>query len=141
MNASPSETATPPAGQEEPLISVVLPTYNELENIVPLVSEILARTAEAGYRVQVVVVDDNSQDGTQEALQKAFGQNQRLKLVVRQHERGLATALWQGINEAQGQVVVIMDSDFNHHPRDLVRVLGALPSRLVIGSRYVPGEV
>jgi dolichol-phosphate mannosyltransferase len=122
------------------MISVVLPTYNELANIVPLVREIFARTAVAGYRVQVVVVDDNSQDGTQEALVQAFGQDPRFKLVVRKQERGLATALWRGINEAQGQVVVTMDSDFNHHPRDLVRVLQALPGQdLVIGSRYVPG--
>ncbi len=140
MNPAPPAPPAPVAGQEQPLISVVLPTYNELDNIVPLVSEIFERTSQAGYRVQVVVVDDNSQDGTQEALTQAFGQDPRFKLVVRLSERGLATALWRGINEAQGQVVVTMDSDFNHHPRDLVRVLKALPDRdMVIGSRYVPG--
>lgn len=121
-------------------VSVVLPTYNELANIVPLVGEILERTGAAGFAVQVVVVDDDSQDGTQEALRQFFGQDRRLKLVVRKNQRGLATALWRGIQEAAGPVVVTMDSDFNHHPRDLVRVLQALPGHdLVIGSRYVPG--
>ncbi|MBI5523515.1 MAG: glycosyltransferase [Desulfarculus sp.] len=140
-----SQAAPPPSapalqpGQGQ-AVSVVLPTYNELANIVPLVGEILERTSAAGFAVQVVVVDDDSQDGTQEALRQFFGQDARLKLVVRKHERGLATALWRGIQEATGPVVVTMDSDFNHHPRDLVRVLAALPGHdLVIGSRYVPG--
>ncbi|MFH1034239.1 MAG: glycosyltransferase [Pseudomonadota bacterium] len=140
MNPASPDNAATPASPDQPLISVVLPTFNELANIVPLVSEIFQRTAAAGQRVQVVVVDDDSQDGTQEALQESFGQDQRLRLVVRKNERGLATALWRGINEAQGQVVVTMDSDFNHHPRDLLRVMAALPGQdLVIGSRYVPG--
>ncbi len=135
------------AGQERPksqaarpTVSVVLPTYNEAANIVPLVGEIMERAGSAGFHVQVVVVDDNSQDGTTEYLRKAFAYDPRLKLVVRLNERGLATALWRGIQEADHEVVVTMDSDFNHHPRDLVKVLEALPGQdMVIGSRYVPG--
>lgn len=129
----------PPAALP-PAVSVVLPTYNELANIVPLVSEILERTGQAGIETQVVVVDDNSTDGTIEALGQAFARDKRLKLVVRVNERGLATALWRGINEAAHPVVVTMDSDFNHSPRDLMRLLAALPGHdMVIGSRYVPG--
>lgn len=129
----------PPAAMPS-AVSVVLPTYNELANIVPLVSEILDRTSQAGMAAQVVVVDDNSVDGTIEALNEAFGAEPRLKLVVRKNERGLATALWRGINEAEAPVVVTMDSDFNHSPRDLMSLLAALPGcDLVIGSRYVPG--
>jgi dolichol-phosphate mannosyltransferase len=121
-------------------VSVVLPTYNEIANIAPLVGEILERTQAAGIPVQVVVVDDDSPDGTVAALRQAFPDDPRLKIIVRQGERGLATALWRGIQEADHPVVATMDSDFNHHPRDLVKVLTALPGHdLVIGSRYVPG--
>ncbi|MFZ5584852.1 MAG: glycosyltransferase [Thermodesulfobacteriota bacterium] len=126
--------------QAPPAVSVVLPTYNEIANIAPLVREILGRTAAAGIACQVVVVDDDSPDGTAQALAEAFAGDQRLKLIVRKQERGLATALWRGIREADGPVVVTMDSDFNHHPRDLVRVLEALAGHdLALGSRYVPG--
>lgn len=126
---------------DQPLaVSVVLPTYNEIANIVPLVGEILERAQAAGIPVQVVVVDDDSPDGTAPALVQAFPGDSRLKLIVRQGERGLASALWRGIQEADHPVVATMDSDFNHHPRDLVRVLTALAGHdLVIGSRYVPG--
>lgn len=126
---------------DQPLaVSVVLPTYNEIANIVPLVGEILERTQAAGIPVQVVVVDDDSPDGTGPALTQAFPGDSRLKLIVRKGERGLASALWRGIQEADHPVVATMDSDFNHHPRDLVKVLTALSGHdLVIGSRYVPG--
>ena len=121
-------------------VSVVLPTYNEIANIAPLVGEILERTRAAGIQAQVVVVDDDSPDGTSRALAQAFPGDPRLKLIVRKGERGLATALWRGIQEADHPVVATMDSDFNHHPRDLVKVLTALSGHdLVIGSRYVPG--
>ena len=134
-NQSAISPVTPPKA-----VSVVLPTYNEVANIVPLVREILERATAAGFQAEVVVVDDNSQDGTQEALRQAFAGDPRLRLVVRLDERGLATALWRGIQEARHPVVVTMDSDFNHHPRDLVRLLEALPGQdMVIGSRYVPG--
>ncbi|MFH1057870.1 MAG: glycosyltransferase [Pseudomonadota bacterium] len=123
-----------------PAISVVLPTYNEIANIVPLVREIFDRTAAAGMACQVVVVDDNSPDGTAAALNEAFAGDGRLKLIVRTHERGLASALWRGVNEADHPVVVTMDSDFNHHPRDLVKVVSALAGHdFALGSRYVPG--
>ena len=123
-----------------PAVSVVLPTYNEIANIVPLVGEIFGRTAAAGIACQVVVVDDDSPDGTAQALRQAFAGDERFKLIVREHERGLASALWRGINAADHPVVVTMDSDFNHHPRDLVRVIAALPGHdFALGSRYVPG--
>lgn len=134
---------TPAPSPENPApstLSVVLPTYNEVANIVPLVSQILEKVPGCGYLPQIVVVDDNSSDGTQEALRKAFGQDPRFKLVVRVGERGLASALWRGIQESSGQLVVTMDSDFNHHPRDLPKVLAALKGHdMAIGSRYVPG--
>jgi dolichol-phosphate mannosyltransferase len=121
-------------------VSVVLPTYNEVANIAALVREVLERAAQAGHDAQVVVVDDDSTDGTVDSLREAFGGDPRLKIVVRKKERGLASAIWRGLNEAGHPVVVSMDSDFNHRPQDLLRLLTALPGHdLVIGSRYVPG--
>lgn len=135
VEPTPRQPAAPPLA-----VSVVLPTYNEQANIVPLAREILERAAQAGIAAQVVVVDDDSTDGTIDSLRAAFGQDPRLKLIVRKNERGLATAIWRGLQEADHPVVATMDSDFNHRPRDLLRLLAALPGcDLVIGSRYVPG--
>ncbi len=123
------------------LVSVILPTYNERANIVPLVREVLATLEAAGRSAQVVVVDDDSPDGTAAAVEDAFGGEPRVKLVVRRGERGLATALWRGVCEAGGEVLVFMDSDFNHHPRYLPPLLELLEqgAQVAVGSRYLPG--
>ncbi|MEW5912501.1 MAG: glycosyltransferase [Thermodesulfobacteriota bacterium] len=126
-----------PGGQRA---SVVLPTYNEREGITPLIAEVLRAGQAAGHELQVVVVDDDSPDGTAQAVAEAFAGDPRVKLVVRRGERGLASAVLRGIREAGMPVVALMDSDFNHHPRDLMRLLESLPGwDMVLGSRYVPG--
>lgn len=120
--------------------TVVLPTYNELANIVPLITEILDRGRQAGHELEVLVVDDNSPDGTAQAVSQAFAGEPAVRVVLRKNQRGLASAVYRGIQEAAMPVVALMDSDFNHHPRDLARLLSALPGNdMVLGSRYVPG--
>ncbi len=123
-----------------PVASVVLPTYNEAANIVPLVRELLAQTQAGGFALQVVVVDDDSPDGTAALVAEAFAGDPRVKLVVRRGERGLASAILRGVRESDQEVLVFMDTDFNHHPRHLPALLGLLSScQVAVGSRYVPG--
>jgi dolichol-phosphate mannosyltransferase len=86
------------------------------------------------------VVDDNSPDGTAEVISKRFSNRPEVILLVRKEERGLATAIAFGIDRAETDVVVVMDTDFNHHPKDLPRLLEKMTEAdMVIGSRYVPG--
>jgi dolichol-phosphate mannosyltransferase len=123
---------------------VVLPTYNEVLNAVPLVRAILA----AVPQVDVLVVDDASPDGTADSVraeQAALPPERRGHLLL--HERagklGLGTAYLAGFRRALDDgydLVVTMDGDFSHHPRYLPALLaGAEGHDLVIGSRYVPG--
>jgi len=89
---------------------------------------------------QVIVVDDDSPDGTAAVIREAFGETEAVRLIVRRGERGLATAIARGIAEARTEIIGIMDTDFNHHPRYLPEMLRQLEGAdLVIGSRYLPG--
>jgi glycosyltransferase involved in cell wall biosynthesis len=118
---------------------IIVPTYNENENITPLVAEILA--VDPG--LDVLVVDDNSPDGTAEVVTALGEQESRVRLVRRGAKLGLASAYLEGFRRAvedSYDVVVEMDADLSHRPEDLPRLLrGVAVHDVTIGSRYVDG--
>ena len=119
-----------------PKISVVLPTYNERANIVPLVQAIGA--ALEGRDYEILVVDDNSKDGTYQAVEDL--QDPRVRGILRTSNRGFAFSIRRGLEEAGGDILVIMDSDFNHQPKYLPFMVDALKYYdCVSGSRFVYG--
>lgn len=118
-------------------LSIVLPTYEEAENIAPLLHELRRHLPEA----ELIVVDDDSQDGTAARVRALQERDPGLRLIVREDERGLVSALARGIAQARGEVVAWMDCDFSMPP-ELVPVLCAelqAGADLAIGSRYAPG--
>ena len=117
--------------------SVILPTYNEKDNIVELIQAIYnALPPPADF--EVVVVDDNSPDGTADTVDHYFADDPRVKLCVRTEERGLATAIRHGAEQASGEILVFMDTDFNHDPAILPQMINFLEYYdIVIGSRFV----
>lgn len=122
------------------MISVVLPTYNERDGIAELVTEILAALRRARLEAEVLVIDDDSPDGTAAAAEAAFRGDPAVRVVVRRGERGLASAIWRGFQEARGDTLVVMDSDGNHDPALVpLMVRCAEDFDVVIGSRYVLG--
>ena len=119
---------------------VVIPTYNERENIRPLVDEILALASP----VDVVIVDDNSPDGTGELADALVAEYPtRVQVIHRPAKLGLGTAHIAGFKLALSQDVervLSMDADFSHHPRYIPALLAkSEKAHLVIGSRYVRG--
>ncbi|MGQ9793853.1 MAG: polyprenol monophosphomannose synthase [Anaerolineae bacterium] len=120
-------------------ISVILPTYNERENIVPLIQRALE--ALSPYQVEIIVVDDNSPDGTWQEVAKLAENDARVRLIHRTQERGLTTAIATGITHARGKWVAWMDCDLSMPPEDLSRLAQALQSGadMAVGSRYLPG--
>lgn len=122
------------------MISVVLPTYNERDGIAELVGEILAVLRGAQLDGEVLVVDDNSPDGTASHLEATFQGDPMVRVLVRRDARGLASAIHRGFTEARGDLLVVMDSDGNHNPA-LVPLMArcAEDFDVVIGSRYVLG--
>jgi apolipoprotein N-acyltransferase len=130
-------TSPPPA---DPRVAVVLPTYNERDNI----EEVLRRLLAVGERIDVIVVDDSSPDGTGEIVREhAAARDGRVTLVERPGKQGLASAYRDGFRRALDagyDLVVEMDSDLSHRPEDLPRLLeGARHHDLVVGSRYIKG--
>lgn len=118
--------------------SVILPTYNERDNIVELVHAIQRHLESQDFCYQVIIVDDNSPDGTAGVVRAAFGHDPRVRLNVRTGERGLATALRYGAEHSDGEVLVFMDTDFNHDPAAIPQLIKFLEYYdVVIGSRFV----
>lgn len=121
------------------LISVILPTYNERGNIVFLIKEILKAAKKNKSLCEIIVVDDDSADGTATEVKKNF-KGSRVKVFVRKEDRGLAKAIYYGVKKARGKIVAVMDSDFNHDPKLVFRMVDRInTSDIVIGSRYMKG--
>ncbi|MGD9401926.1 MAG: polyprenol monophosphomannose synthase [bacterium] len=118
---------------------VVIPTYNEKQNI----EIVLERVLGAGPDIEVVVVDDNSPDGTADLVTRAAAGNPRLHLIRREGKQGLGTAYIAGFKyalKAGATLVMQMDADLSHDPRYIPDMLEAVRSHdLVIGSRYIKG--
>ena len=120
-----------------PEVSVVLPTYNERDNIGPLIETILANL---DWPTQIIVVDDDSPDGTWRVVQEMAANDERIELLRRTDERGLASALNAGLARARGDVIAWMDCDLSMPPAKLPELVKALAKfDLAIGSRYVKG--
>jgi glycosyltransferase involved in cell wall biosynthesis len=119
--------------------AIIIPTYNERENITLLVEGILDLEIDS----QIIVVDDNSPDGTGELAGKLAAQHPGIRVIHRPGKLGLGTAHIAGMKAALiagTDYVLTMDADFSHHPRYIPAMLAGLDRfDLVIGSRYVPG--
>ena len=126
-----------PTRAADPYVSVVLPTYDERENIGPLIEGILAHVQRP---VEIVVVDDDSPDGTWQVVEAMASQEPRIRLLRRTDERGLTSALMTGIRLARGEVIAWMDCDLSMPPEVLPSLLAATDDvDIAVGSRYVPG--
>ena len=123
-------------------ISVIMPTYNEKGNIVRLIKAIQKElnAKRKDIEQEYIVIDDNSPDKTADFVKKTFRKDRRVRLSVRKNERGLATAIKTGIRKSTGDVILIMDTDFNHDPKDIPLLLDyADDYDIVLGSRFVRG--
>lgn len=126
---------------DAPLVSIILPTYREAENLTLLLPTIAETLAGARFPYEIVIVDDNSRDGVVELCEK-LSRSMPLRLLVRTKERGLATAVMAGVNAARGDYVVVMDADWSHPVEALPGLIEAARRPgvdLAIGSRYVMG--
>ena len=119
-------------------ISIVIPTFNEKENINKLIERI--SIVFSGKDYEIIIVDDNSKDGTIDIVNNLKSKF-LVRLFVRENEKGLATAVIHGINNAKGNIICVMDADLQHPPEVSMKLLKALEegADLAIASRYVEG--
>lgn len=120
-------------------IFVILPTYNEKPNIRKMIDKILSLEANLG----IIVIDDNSPDGTADTVEEFYAENPAVILKKRSEKSGLGTAYIAGFKEAlsrNADYIITMDSDFSHDPDRIPEFIKlSKTNHLVIGSRYIPG--
>lgn len=126
-------------GGQETLLSIVIPTFNERENIGLLLPGIRS-ALEGDWTYEVIVVDDGSPDGTAAAVREAAAADQSIRLIERPRKLGLGSAVAAGFSKAKGDYWLMMDADHSHRPQDVPLLADALASAdIVVGSRYVAG--
>jgi dolichol-phosphate mannosyltransferase len=117
---------------------VIIPTYNERENVAMIIPAVLKITAD---ETEVLIVDDNSPDGTADIVRQLQIINPRVHLLLRQKKEGLGRAYIAGFRwglERDYGVLTEMDADFSHRPEDLIKILAAAQvADFAVGSRYV----
>jgi dolichol-phosphate mannosyltransferase len=126
-----------------PGVWLILPTYDEAENIEALVAAALPQLAATGLPHTILVVDDNSPDGTGVIVDRLASGIPELRVLHRPQKVGLGRAYLAGFEQALAggaDLVMQMDSDFSHDPADIPRLIAAAGAAdVVLGSRYVPG--
>uniref|UniRef100_G1NSA7 Dolichol-phosphate mannosyltransferase subunit 1 n=1 Tax=Myotis lucifugus TaxID=59463 RepID=G1NSA7_MYOLU len=147
--ASKTANRTPPRSRREPAgrapgrdkYSVLLPTYNERENL-PLIVWLLVKSfSESGINYEIIIIDDGSPDGTREVaeqLEKIYGSD-KILLRPREKKLGLGTAYIHGMKHATGNYIIIMDADLSHHPKfipEFIRKQKEGNFDIVSGTRY-----
>jgi dolichol-phosphate mannosyltransferase len=124
-----------------PTLSLVAPTYNERDRLPDLVRAIFDVFSTSGIDGNLVVVDDNSPDGTG-ALADELARSYPITVVHRAGKLGLGTAVIEGFNASDAEIVGVIDADLSHPPALLPRMVDAIretKADIVVGSRYVPG--
>lgn len=126
-------------------LSVIMPTYNESQNILDMLRSVSCNIP-SEIETEIVVVDDNSPDGTGQIVED-FAKNSdqsglSIKVVHRPGKQGLSSAILAGIESAKGETIIVMDSDFSHPPETIQKMIEELQNNqcdIVVASRYVRG--
>jgi dolichol-phosphate mannosyltransferase len=123
-------------------LTIVLPTFNEVENIEPILDSLAA--ALQGTAWEAVFVDDDSRDGTAAAVMRAANRNPNIRIIRRIGRRGLSSAVVEGALSSMAPFIAVMDSDMQHDEALLPKMLQDLKSGdcdLIVGSRYTAGKI
>ena len=123
------------------ILSIIVPTYREAENLAVLVPRLSGVLKRAGITAEILMVDDDSPDNTAEICE-SLAARYPIKAIVRKGERGLSSAVIHGMRHSQGEVFLVMDADLSHPPDkvpELFAAVNAGGADFAIGSRYVRG--
>jgi len=124
---------------EKPIFSLVVPTYNEAENVVAFLDS--AHAALAPFAHEILIVDDNSPDLTWQIAETYAQTHPGTRILRRLHEKGLGSAVLYGFAAAEGSILGVMDADLQHDEKILPRLIAGIQSGadIAIGSRHAKG--
>ena len=120
------------------MISIVIPTFNEVDNIIPLLKNLINLVNDFEY--EIVVVDDDSPDGTSEKVEKFIKGKKRIKLITRIGRSGLSSAIKEGLIFAKGKYLLVLDGDGQHETSFVLKMINEIKNNkidIVIGSRFL----
>ena len=121
-------------------ISIVIPTYNEINNIPKLLDKIQHVMEKITPNYEILIVDDNSPDGTGKFVEKISETNKKIRAIIRKKKTGLGDAYKYGFQFVTGDIIFSMDADLSHNPDDFPKFLKGLKyGDVVVGSRYIKG--
>ena len=123
------------------MISVIIPTFNERKNISNLVNRLLK--LDIPYDIEIIIVDDNSSDGTSDIVRKLVLYEKRIRLISRVGRSGLSSAIKEGCLCASGELVAVMDADGQHEPSYIIEAIECIKKLkvdIVVGSRFTKGS-
>jgi dolichol-phosphate mannosyltransferase len=122
-----------------PSTSIVVPTFREAEALPDLIERVGALRSASSSILELLIVDDDSRDGTEELIRAR--PESWVRLIVRKEDRGLSQAVLEGLRQARGDVLVVMDADLSHPPEVIPQMQDILAdgADFVVGSRYIEG--
>jgi len=122
-------------------LALIIPTLREAENIRQVLDHVRSVLDPVGIRYEIIVVDDDSRDGTEEIVSTIASEDPRVRILVRKGQRGLSGAVLYGWQNTDAAILGVMDADLQHPPELLPRLIASILAGhdLVIGSRYVAG--
>ena len=103
------------------MISIVIPTFNEVKNIIPLLKTLINIVTD--FKYEIIVVDDDSPDGTSQEIVKFMKDNKKVKLITRVGRSGLSSAIKEGLIFAQGKYLLVLDGDGQHEPTFVLNMI------------------
>ena len=122
-------------------VSIIIPTLNEHGNIVRLIERINLISAKNNLNYEIIIVDDNSTDGTIEDVKKLQKNQDNIKSIVREKPMGIGSAHIVGYNLAQGDLIISLDADLSHPPEAIPEFIKKIDNKydLAVSSRYMRG--
>ena len=123
------------------MITIVIPTFNEIRNISEIINQLLK--LDFSSDLEIIIVDDNSSDGTADKVRQLVHNDKRIRLINRVGRSGLSSAIKEGCLCASGELVVVMDADGQHDPSYIRKALKCIENSkvdIVIGSRFTIGS-
>ena len=122
------------------MLSLIIPTYNERNNIVPLIRRVTMTLEKVAGGFEIIVVDDDSPDETWKVAEELTTENPHLRVIRRKNEKGLATAVVTGWKAARGNILGVIDGDLQHPPERLTELLSSILNAhadIVVASRHI----